>query len=105
MGSGLSAEVDLFCDGQLAEDLVRLGEELRFVLIVSGNTVNSGTQASERAVATEVAGLSLQVTASEHENAGAAGIIVKMSVRKQPMRVYARCVSNVAGDSELRRFA
>ena len=106
VGSGLSAEVDLFCDGQLAEDLVRLGEELRFVLIVSRASVNSGTQASERAVATEVAGLSLRVTASEHEKcercwhhredvgqeAAHAGLCL-------------RCVSNVAGDGELRRFA
>ena len=43
VGSGLSAEVDLFCDGQLADDLARLGEELRFVLIVSRASVNSGT--------------------------------------------------------------
>jgi isoleucyl-tRNA synthetase len=106
VGSGLSAEVDLFCDGQLADDLARLGEELRFVLIVSRASVNSGTRAPEQAVATEVAGLSLRVTASEHEKcercwhhredvgqeAAHAGLCL-------------RCVSNVAGDGELRRFA
>ena len=94
VGSGLSAEVDLFCDGQLADDLARLGEELRFVLIVSRASVNAGTHAPEQAVATEVAGLSLRVTASEHENASAAGIIVKMLVRKQRMRVCA-CAASV----------
>lgn len=106
VGSGLSAEVDLFCDGQLADDLARLGEELRFVLIVSRASVNAGTHAPEQAVATEVAGLSLRVTASEHEkcercwhhredvgqDAAHAGLCL-------------RCVSNVAGDGELRRFA
>ena len=106
VGSGLSAEVDLFCDGQLADDLARLGEELRFVLIVSRASVNAGTHAPEQAVATEVAGLSLRVTASEHEKcercwhhredvgqeAAHAGLCL-------------RCVSNVAGDGELRRFA
>ena len=106
VGSGLSAEVDLFCDGQLADDLARLGEELRFVLIVSRASVNAGTHAPEQAVATEVVGLSLRVTASEHEKcercwhhredvgqeAAHAGLCL-------------RCVSNVAGDGELRRFA
>ena len=106
VGSGLSAEVDLFCDGQLADDLARLGEELRFVLIVSRASVNSGTPAPEQAIATEVAGLSLRVTASEHkkcercwhhredvgQEASHAGLCL-------------RCVSNVAGDGELRRFA
>ena len=106
VGSGLSAEVDLFCDGQLADDLARLGEELRFVLIVSRASVNSGTPAPEQAFATEVAGLSLRVTASEHkkcercwhhredvgQEAAHAGLCL-------------RCVSNVAGDGELRRFA
>ena len=106
VGSGLSAEVDLFCDGQLADDLARLGEELRFVLIVSRASVNFGTRAPEQAVATEVAGLSLRVTASVHEKcercwhhredvgqeAAHAGLCL-------------RCVSNVAGDGELRRFA
>ena len=106
VGSGLSAEVDLFCDGQLADDLARLGEELRFVLIVSRASVNSGTPAPEQAIATEVSGLSLRVTASEHkkcercwhhredvgQEAAHAGLCM-------------RCVSNVAGDGELRRFA
>ena len=63
----MSAEVDLFCDGQLADDLARLGEELRFVLIVSGFCEFRNT--TGQAFATEVAGLSLRVTASEHKNA------------------------------------
>jgi len=106
VGSGLSAEVDLFCDRQLADDLARLGEELRFVLIVSRASVNAGTHAPEQAVATEVAGLSLRVTASKHakcercwhhredvgQEAAHAGLCL-------------RCVSNVAGDGELRHFA
>ena len=106
VGSSLSAEVDLFCDGQLAEDLARLGEELRFVLIVSRASVNSGTHAPGQAIATEVAGLTLRVTASEHkkcercwhhrEDVGQDAAHASLCLR---------CVSNVAGDGELRRFA
>jgi isoleucyl-tRNA synthetase len=35
IGSSLDAEVDLYCDGELAERLNRLGDELRFALITS----------------------------------------------------------------------
>ena len=67
IGSGLSAEVDLYCDAALRAHLQRLGEELRFVLIVSRATLHDADTATAESVATEVAGLSLQVTASSEE--------------------------------------
>ena len=106
VGSGLSAEVDLFCEGKLADDLARLGEELRFVLIVSRASVNSGIQAPEQAVATEVAGLSLRVTASEHEKCERCWHHREdVGQEAEHAGLCLRCVSNVAGDGELRRFA
>ena len=106
VGSGLSAEVDLFCGGQLAVDLARLGEELRFVLIVSRASVKSGTHAPEQAVSTEVAGLSLRVTASAHEKCERCWHH-REDVGQETAHagLCLRCVSNVAGDGELRRFA
>ncbi|HBW83461.1 MAG TPA: isoleucine--tRNA ligase [Gammaproteobacteria bacterium] len=106
VGSGLSAEVDLFCDDQLAADLALLEEELRFVLIVSRASVLPGSAAPEHVVATEVAGLSLRVTASEHKKCERCWHH-REDIGKEAAHegLCLRCVSNVAGDGELRRFA
>ena len=47
--ANLGAEVDLYCSAELAEKLQRLGDELRFVLIVSKATIHTdcGNELSE----------------------------------------------------------
>lgn len=106
VGSGLSAEVDLYCDEALAETLGRLGEELRFVLIVSRATVEDLQAAPEQAAATELNNLKLVVRASQYskcercwhhrEDVG--------SVAAHPT-LCVRCVENVDGEGEQRSFA
>jgi len=106
VGSGLSAEVDLYCDAELADSLSRLEEELRFVLIVSRASIASLDAAPDKAVSTELDNLKLEVRASEHskcercwhhrEDVGA---------KSEHQSLCQRCVDNVDGEGEQRFFA
>ena len=106
VGSGLSAEVDLFCDENLASLLNRLEEELRFVLIVSRASVNSMESANGAAVETEVDGLKMTVSASGypkcdrcwHHRADVGEISDHPSLCQ-------RCVENIDGAGESRSYA
>jgi isoleucyl-tRNA synthetase len=106
VGSGLSAEVDLYCDTGLMETLQRLGEELRFVLIVSRATLNSLEQAPEEATTTDLPGLSLQVSASSHEKCERCWHH-REDVGQDAAHptLCARCVTNIEGEGEQRQFA
>ncbi len=105
LGSGLEAEVILYCNDSLADKLAVLGDELRFVLITSSAQLDTA-QASTAAVVTEVDGLSVKVTPSNnakcercwHRRADIG------TVAEHPT-ICARCVENVAGQGEQRRFA
>ena len=59
----LTAEVELYCEGELAERLKHLGEELRFVLITSEATVKPVSEA-DGAEQAGVEGLLVKVTPS-----------------------------------------
>lgn len=61
----LSAEVTLFCEGELAADLKHLGEELRFVLITSEASVKPVSEAGD-AEMTSHEGLRVKVTPAAH---------------------------------------
>jgi isoleucyl-tRNA synthetase len=102
----LDAQVTLYCDGQLHTDLAALGEELRFVLITSDAALRPLAEADERAAVTDVAGLSLLVAPSEHEKCERCWHRRPEvgSIAQHP-GLCARCVENVDGDGELRRFA
>ena len=105
IGGSLAAQVTLFCDGSLAQQLHALGDELRFVLITSTAVIKPLTQ-SEGATATEVDGLEVKVAASEQakcdrcwhhrEDVG--------SHNAHP-ELCGRCVDNIEGDGEKRFYA
>ncbi|HBC33196.1 MAG TPA: isoleucine--tRNA ligase, partial [Marinobacter adhaerens] len=61
----LSAEVTLFCEGDLAADLKHLGEELRFVLITSEASVKPVSEAGD-AEMTSHEGLRVKVAPAAH---------------------------------------
>ncbi len=104
IGAGLEAEVTLTCSRQLADSLGRLGEELRFVLLVSGAGLRVG---DGEAIDTEVPGL--------------LGIDVQPSTQPKCVRCWhhrsdvgtsdrhpqlcARCVENLEGSGEKRLYA
>ena len=106
VGSGLSAEVYLYCDQELEATLNQLGQELRFVLIVSHTFIHSLDSARDEAVDTGIPGLKLYVLPSIHtkcercwhhsEDVG--------EVTEHPA-LCRRCIENIDGEGEQRSFA
>lgn len=109
IGGSLDAEVDLFCGRELHDRLAKLGDELRFVLITSYARVHNTTVVPEEAKHYALGNndeVWVQVSASEHakcvrcwhhrEDVGA---------NAEHPELCGRCVENVAGDGEQRRFA
>ena len=102
----LDAEVVLYCEPQLQQKLEALGDELRFVLISSAAALAPLESAGEDAAETEVPGLKLQVSVSAEEKCERCWHRRPEvgSVEAHPT-LCGRCVENVDGDGEHRRFA
>ncbi|MFE8072820.1 isoleucine--tRNA ligase [Marinobacteraceae bacterium S3BR75-40.1] len=101
----LSAEVTLYCEASLQQKLEALGEELRFVLITSEATVRSLDEAVD-AVATEMDGLKVAVKASEAPKCGRCWHQRPDVGQHQGHEdLCGRCVDNIEGAGEVRRFA
>ena len=105
IGSALDAEVDLYCGDALFQRLQQLQDELHFVLITSEARLHPQAEKSGAAMATELEDLWVQVSASEH------GKCVrcwhhKPEVGAEPRHpeLCGRCVTNVEGAGEDRRF-
>ena len=102
----LDAEVVLYCDEPLRAQLATLEDELRFVLITSGASLQPLAAAPAAAAATEVSGLKAVVTVSADEKC-------ERCWHRRPEvgqitahpTLCGRCVENVDGDGEHRRFA
>ncbi len=106
IGSSLDAEVDLYCDDAQRVMLEKLGEELRFVLITSYARLHPLSEKPQDAVVTEVDGISLTVAASERTKC------VRCWHHREDVgesdahpELCDRCVDNVDGAGETRRFA
>ena len=101
----LSAEVTLFCDGELAEKLKHLGEELRFVLITSEADVKPASEAVD-AEQTGYEGLLVQVRpASNTKCERCWHHRADVGSHADFPDVCGRCVANVYGSGETRAFA
>jgi isoleucyl-tRNA synthetase len=108
IGSPLAAEVDLYADEETCALLNALEDELRFVLITSYARVHDAQDSPKDAIAAELPGMdiSIRVTPSTHakcircwhhrEDVGA--------VAGHP-EICGRCVENITGDGEVRRYA
>jgi isoleucyl-tRNA synthetase len=106
IGASLNAEVTLYGDDNYFSELGKLGDELRFVFITSHAEVVQLVHAPADAVATELDGLKLKVRVSEHHKC------VRCWHQRPDVGHHAehpelcgRCVENVAGDGESRRYA
>ncbi len=106
IGSSLNAELELYCNDELFTDLKRLGDELRFVFITSDVKALPEHSAPEDAVVTEIDGLKVKVTVSEHAKC------VRCWHQRPDVGAHVehpglcgRCVENVAGNGEKRRYA
>ncbi|ASG02914.1 isoleucine--tRNA ligase [Vibrio anguillarum] len=106
IGGSLQAEVVLFADDALVAQLNKLEDELRFVLLTSKAIVKPLAEKSDAAQATETAGLFVLVSATEAEKCDRCwhhtpdvGTITGHET------ICGRCVSNVDGEGEVRKFA
>ncbi len=101
----LSAEVTLYCEGDLAARLQRLGEELRFVLITSEATVRPVSEAGG-AEQTAVEGLMVRVTPTQHAKCERCWHHREdVGQNRAYEDLCGRCVSNVEGQGEARAYA
>jgi len=108
IGSSLDAEVDLYADAETAALLGLLEDELRFVLITSYARVHDATERPDEAVEVDIPGLQLwlRVTPSAHAKCVRCWHHREdVGVNPEHPELCGRCVENVAGDGEQRRYA
>ncbi|GLX77168.1 isoleucine--tRNA ligase [Thalassotalea insulae] len=106
VGKALEASVTLYSVPTLANKLTALADELRFVLITSDATVTTVEQAPEGAIATEIDGLWLTVTASSGTKCERCWHHTEdVGQSESHPTLCGRCVTNVDGEGEQRKFA
>jgi len=106
IGGGLEAEVTLYASEELSQLISRLEDELRFVLITSKAAVKPLSEAPASAVTTELKGLSVVVAKSAaakcsrcwHHNE-------EVGQHDAHPELCGRCVTNIDGAGEVRKFA
>lgn len=109
IGSSLDAEISVYCNGERHKNMLRLGDELRFVMITSQATVDTLDKASSESVEVTLESsetIRIETKASSHtkcvrcwhhrDDVG--------NNNKHP-ELCGRCIENVAGSGEVRRFA
>jgi len=107
IGASLDAEVSLYCEPELHETLSAVGDELRFALITSDARVLPVSDRPDNAeAAQELKGLWILAERSDHEKC------VRCWHRRADVgdnsehpEICGRCVSNVDGEGEVRRYA
>ena len=106
IGSSLDAEVDLYCGEKLYQVLEKLEDELRFVLITSYARLHPVSELPDRAVATEVPGLSVVISPSDHNKCNRCWHHREdVGTNADHPELCGRCGENVSGPGETRRFA
>ena len=106
IGSALDAEVNLFCDEKQLSLLKQIEDELRFVFITSSVVLHAESDGEADVVETEIEGIKMHVSPSSNakcvrcwhhrEDVG--------SHDKHP-DLCGRCIENVDGEGETRRYA
>lgn len=108
IGSGLDAEVDLYCDDETLTTLKGLGDELRFALITSYARLHPLAEKPADAIdgALKEGKLWIRAVPSEHAKC------VRCWHHREDVgrnaehpELCGRCVDNVAGDGEVRQYA
>jgi isoleucyl-tRNA synthetase len=106
IGSSLDAELDLYCTPVLADTLSKLEDELRFALITSYARVHPLQDRPPEAGDTELQDLAVRVIPSHHAKCVRCWHH-REEVGADPRHpeLCGRCVDNVSGAGEIRRFA
>jgi isoleucyl-tRNA synthetase len=106
IGASLDAEVDLYCGPELAAKLGRFGDELRFIFITSSAHVHALDRRTPEAVESLMAGLFVAVSPSGHSKCVRCWHHREdIGRHKDHPQLCGRCVDNIAGAGEQRRFA
>ena len=102
IGSSLEAEITLYAKGDLAKLLNKLEDELRFVLISSQAKVVEGAGGNE----TDMQGLGLEIIAAEAEKCERCWHRREdVGSQSSHPTLCNRCVTNVDGEGEIRKYA
>jgi isoleucyl-tRNA synthetase len=108
IGSSLDAEVDLYCSDDLRGMLAGLGDELRFVLITSYARVHAADERPADAVPATTAGGTLWIKAQASAHAKCVRCWhhrADVGSDAAHPELCGRCVENVTGPGETRRYA
>lgn len=106
LGSGLEANVELYCEPELKTQLDALQNELRFVLITSGADVHLANSHLKEVIPTEVSGLALKVAAVTYQKCERCWHRrPEVGTLPKHPTLCERCVENVDGAGEVRKFA
>jgi isoleucyl-tRNA synthetase len=107
VGSSLDAEVDLYCEPELATILRKPGDELRFALLTSYARVHAtNARPADAVAAAEPAGLWISAKPSQWQKCERCWHH-RDDIGRDAAHptLCARCVENVTGEGEVRRFA
>ncbi|MCW7549364.1 isoleucine--tRNA ligase [Photorhabdus sp. APURE] len=104
--SSLEAAVTLYADSELADKLNSLRDELRFVLLTSQVVVADYDQADEDAQQSEIGSLKIAFRKADGEKCPRCWHYAKdVGLVAEHAELCGRCVTNVAGNGEERKFA
>jgi isoleucyl-tRNA synthetase len=104
IGSSLEAEVILYCNDELLQQLNKLGSELRFALITSTAQVRPLAESSD-ASDSEVDGLEIAVAQSDHKKCARCWHHQQdVGQNTAHEELCGRCIDNIEGDGEVRYF-
>ncbi len=109
IGSSLDAEVTVYCNGELQQSLNKLEDELRFVMITSEAQVSSPDQKPDSAIeATLNNGNTIHIAAeaSSHDKCVRCWHHrADVGDNAEHPELCGRCIENITGDGETRRYA
>ncbi len=106
IGAGLEADVTLYCESPIYKLLAQLEDELRFVLITSTAKLIEVKEAPKEASVTDISGLWITITPSKHIKCVRCWHrLESVGQNAEHPELCSRCVTNVAGKGEQRRFA
>lgn len=106
IGSGLDAEVAIYCEGEYRTALMSVKDELRFVLICSAATVQEAAVRPEDATEAEIVGVWIKVNASAHAKCIRCWHHrADVGQNNNHPELCLRCVENVDGTGEIRHYA
>lgn len=104
IGANLSAQVDLWADEALSGVLAKLENELRFVLITSQVNVHAWSDAQGEA--TELEGLRVQISAATGTKCVRCWhVLPDVGTHSEHPAICSRCIINVTGQGESRKYA